>query len=153
MIAEKSVNCSLMSLPPSPGSDLPTCGPLEGLALMYILKVNAVYIVFAFRLKQNRIFFKEQGDLVVQNPSIRNKFERNLMEKCPYECEQKYWRSEVISSEVEEKVASLFGAEKKDLSIIEFNHSNNKFVTTLFFESGFIVLINRLGNRLDETSF
>ena len=40
MIAEKSVNCSLMSLPPSPGSDLPTCGPLEGLALMYILKVN-----------------------------------------------------------------------------------------------------------------
>ena len=98
------------------------------------------------------LFFKEQGDLVVQNPSIRNKFERNLMEKCPYECEQKYWRSEVISSEVEEKVASLFGAEKKDLSIIEFNHSNNKFVTTLFFESGFIVLINRLGNRLDETS-
>ena len=84
MIAEKSVNCSLMSLPPSPGSDLPTCGPLEGLALMYILK--------------------EQGDLVVQNPAIRNKFERNLMEKCPYECERKYWRSEVISSEVEEKV-------------------------------------------------
>ena len=40
MIAEKSVNCSLMSLPPSPGSDLPTCGPLEGLALMYILKVG-----------------------------------------------------------------------------------------------------------------
>ena len=41
MIAEKSVNCSLMSLPPSPGSDLPTCGPLEGLALMYILKVGS----------------------------------------------------------------------------------------------------------------
>ena len=40
MIAEKSVNCSLMSLPPTPGADLPTCGPLEGLALMYILKVN-----------------------------------------------------------------------------------------------------------------
>lgn len=94
------------------------------------------------------ISIKEQGDLVVQNPSIRNKFERNLMEKCPYECEQKYWRSEVISSEVEEKVASLFGAEKKDLSIIEFNHSNNKFVTTLFFESGFIVLINRLGEMI-----
>ena len=90
---------------------------------------------------------------MVQNPSIRNKFERNLMEKCPYECEQKYWRSEVISSEVEEKVASLFGAEKKDLSIIEFNHSNNKFVTTLFFESGFIVLINRLGKRIEIKNF
>ena len=86
------------------------------------------------------------------------------MEKCPYECELKYWRSEVISSEVEEKVslfivvnicsynlilkvASLFGAEKKDISIIEFNHSNNKFVTTLFYESGFIVLVNRLGKE------
>jgi hypothetical protein len=38
MIAEKSVNCSLLSLPPSPGTDLPFCGPLEGLALMYILR-------------------------------------------------------------------------------------------------------------------
>ena len=45
MIAEKSVNCSLMSLPPSPGSDLPTCGPLEGLALMYILKVSENIII------------------------------------------------------------------------------------------------------------
>ena len=86
MIAEKSVNCSMMSLPPTPGTDLPTCGPLEGLALMYILK--------------------EQGDLVVQNPDIRNKFERNLQEKCPYECELKYWKADVISSEVEGKVAA-----------------------------------------------
>ena len=43
------------------------------------------------------------------------------------------------------KVASLFGAEKKEISIIEFNHSNNKFVTTMFYESGFLVLVNRLG--------
>ena len=50
------------------------------------------------------------------------------------------------------QVASLFGAEKKDISIIEFNHSNNKFVTTMFFESGFIVLVNRLGN-LDSQMF
>ena len=41
----------------------------------------------------------------------------------------------------------MFGAEKKDISIIEFNHSNNKFVTTLFYESGFIVLVNRLGKE------
>ena len=99
MIAEKSVNCSLMSLPPTPGADLPTCGPLEGLALMYILK--------------------EQGDLVVQNPAIRTKFEKNLMEKCPYECELKYWRSEVISSEVEEKVDSQF---RKILLILLNSH-------------------------------
>ena len=43
------------------------------------------------------------------------------------------------------QVASLFGAEKKEISIIEFNHSNNKFVTTMFYESGFLVLVNRLG--------
>ena len=53
----------------------------------------------------------------------------------------------------------MFGAEKKDISIIEFNHSNNKFVTTLFYESGFIVLVNRLGkyfwirNIFDKMTF
>ena len=87
MIAEKSVNCSLMSLPSTPGTDFPTCGPLEGLALMYILR--------------------EQGDLVSQNPAIRSRFEKNLREKCPFECERKFWRSEVISSEVEEKVMKM----------------------------------------------
>ena len=44
----------------------------------------------------------------------------------------------------------MFGAEKKDISIIEFNHSNNKFVTTMFFESGFIVLVNRLGKIISS---
>ena len=44
-------------------------------------------------------------------------------------------------------MASLFGAEKKEISIIEFNRSNNKFVTTMFYESGFLVLVNRLGNE------
>ena len=84
MIAEKSVNCSLLSLPASPGADLPFCGPLEGLALMYILR--------------------EQGDLVHQNPKIRSRFEANLKEKCPMECERKYWEADVISAEVEDKV-------------------------------------------------
>ncbi len=46
MIAEKSVNCSLLSLPSTPGVELPTCGPMESLALMYILR--------------------EQGDMVTQ---------------------------------------------------------------------------------------
>ena len=50
---------------------------------------------------------KEQGDLVVQNPDIRNKFEKNLQEKCPYECELKFWKADVISSEVEEKVENV----------------------------------------------
>ena len=141
MIAEKSVNCSLLSLPASPGTDLPFCGPLEGLALMYILR--------------------EQGDLVHQNPKIRSRFEANLKEKCPMECERKYWEADVISAEVEDKVrilhidvekiefiqqvANLFGAASKEISIVEFNHNNDKMVHTLQFESGLIVLINRLG--------
>ena len=143
MIAEKSVNCSLLSLPASPGTDLPFCGPLEGLALMYILR--------------------EQGDLVHQNPKIRSRFEANLKEKCPMECERKYWEADVISAEVEDKVgldlqnvkalefvpqvANLFGAASKEISIVEFNHNNDKMVHTLQFESGLIVLINRLGSK------
>ena len=112
MIAEKSVNCSLMSLPPTPGTDLPTCGPLEGLALMYILK--------------------EQGDLVVQNPDIRNKFERNLQEKCPYECELKFWKADVISSEVEEKVVE--------------NVDNSFQIVELLFSGGFTIWRREEGN-------
>ena len=39
MIAEKSVNCSLISLPRIVlDRKLPLCGPLEGLALMYVLR-------------------------------------------------------------------------------------------------------------------
>ena len=39
-----------------------------------------------------------------QNPKIRSRFEANLKEKCPMECEKKYWKADVISAEVEEKV-------------------------------------------------
>ena len=39
MIAEKSVNCSMISLPRIvTDRKLPFCGPLEGLALMYVLR-------------------------------------------------------------------------------------------------------------------
>ena len=43
------------------------------------------------------------------------------------------------------QVATLFGASSKEISIVEFNHNNNKMVQTLQFESGLIVLVNRLG--------
>jgi len=62
------------------------------------------------------------------------------------ECERKYWEADVISAEVEDKVANLFGAASKEISIVEFNHNNDKMVHTLQFESGLIVLINRLGS-------
>ena len=44
------------------------------------------------------------------------------------------------------QVANLFGADSKEISIVEFNHNNDKMVHTLQFESGLIVLINRLGS-------
>ena len=44
-----------------------------------------------------------------------------------------------------QQVANLFGAASKEISIVEFNHNNDKMVHTLQFESGLIVLINRLG--------
>ena len=65
MIAERSVNCSLISLPKLDKS-LPFCGPLEGLALMYILR--------------------EQGALVALQPELRRRFEAGLGAKCPVEC-------------------------------------------------------------------
>ena len=57
LIAEKSVNCSLMSLPRVSRTG-PTCGPLEGLALMYVLR--------------------EQGYLVTVNSTLLRKFESTL---------------------------------------------------------------------------
>ena len=45
------------------------------------------------------------------------------------------------------QVANLFGADSKEISIVEFNHNNDKMVHTLQFESGLIVLINRLGSQ------
>jgi hypothetical protein len=59
MIAEKSVNCSLLSLPTTPGVELPTCGPMESLALMYILR--------------------EQGDMVTQEEHLQYMYYKNLL--------------------------------------------------------------------------
>ena len=50
MIAEKSVNCSMISLPRIvTDRKLPFCGPLEGLALMYVLReqVSKVTLLFS----------------------------------------------------------------------------------------------------------
>ena len=48
------------------------------------------------------------------------------------------------------QVANLFGAASKEISIVEFNHNNDKMVHTLQFESGLIVLINRLGRQSES---
>jgi hypothetical protein len=47
-------------------------------------------------------------NLFLQNPDIRSRFEKNLGEKCPLECEQKYWEVDLLSAEVEKKVNLAF---------------------------------------------
>ncbi len=62
-IAEKSVNCSLLTLPRSRSSRLPICGPLEGLALTYILR--------------------EQSTLLSGDARLRDTFQDRLSDACP----------------------------------------------------------------------
>ena len=50
MIAEKSVNCSMISLPRIvTDRKLPFCGPLEGLALMYVLREQVSKVTSLFK--------------------------------------------------------------------------------------------------------
>ena len=47
MVAERSLNCSLVSLPRTEVNlQMPLCGPLEGLALMYILKEQGALVAY-----------------------------------------------------------------------------------------------------------
>ena len=79
MVAERSVNCSLVSLPRAKGKlSLPLCGPLEGLALMYILK--------------------EQGSLVAYDEEMLSKFQSGLRAECPAKCHFHYYQPVVVSS-------------------------------------------------------
>ena len=40
----------------------------------------------------------------------------------------------------------MFGAVAEDISIVEFNHDDVNMVQSLQYQSGFLVLIDRLGN-------
>ena len=90
LIAEKSLNCSLISLPQE-NKKLPICGPLEGLALMYILR--------------------EQGALVTINQTMLHKFVSTITKHCPEECESQFFEPEVTADAViDDNTAQLFGA-------------------------------------------
>ena len=56
MIAEKSVNCSLISLPRKDfAKKLPNCGPLEGLALMYVLREQGALLTLNASMLHRRV--------------------------------------------------------------------------------------------------
>jgi hypothetical protein len=127
LIAEKSVNCSLVSLPKEDKS-LPFCGPLEGLALMYILR--------------------EQGALVTINSTILHRFETTLTDHCPQECSSQYFEPEVTADAViDAKTAAQFGANRpEDIAIVEMRYRSEELVHTLRQRSAILVLLERLGS-------
>ena len=111
LISEKSVNCSLISLP-KVNRTLPTCGPLEGLALMYILR--------------------EQGSLVTLNATLLERFETTLQKHCPDECYLQYFEP-ILRSDIatEPQTARQFHSHHpRGLSIVKFNYRSSNFIAT-----------------------
>ena len=47
------------------------------------------------------------------------------------------------------QVATLFGVSPEDISIVEFNHATDNLLKSFQFQSGFLVLIDRLGELLN----
>lgn len=130
MIAERSVNCSLISLPKNDKS-LPYCGPLEGLALMYILR--------------------EQGSLVTFNPEMLNKFEAGIARKCPVQCYYQYFQPVLTNLGPDDATAEassrLFNVKKsEDISVVEIRYRADEFIRVRRYQSGIFQLFHRLGS-------
>ena len=135
LIAEKSVNCSLMSLP-KVNRGMPTCGPLEGLALMYVLR--------------------EQGYLVTVNSTLLHKFESTLVKHCPLECNRQYFATELVSdvaTDFQTARQFLTSAGRLDVSIVKFRYQAEPFVKTRRFVPALTVFISKLGGILGLASF
>ena len=113
---------------PQDNENLPICGPLEGLALMYILR--------------------EQGVLVTINSTILHKFESTITKHCPEECESQYFEPEVTADAViDEKTAQLFGALRpSEIAIIELRYRSEEWIKTLRQRPGIIVFLEVLGS-------
>ena len=111
LISEKSVNCSLISLP-KVNKTLPTCGPLEGLALMYILR--------------------EQGSLVTLNTTLLERFETTLAKHCPTECYMQYFESVVRSDIATDPLTArqFYASSPNGLSIVKFNYRASDYILT-----------------------
>ena len=124
-IAGKSVNCSLISLPVI-NSELPFCGPLEGLALMYILR--------------------EQGAFVRVNSTMLHRFESKLTENCPYACEHQYFQPKINSDFVIDfRTAEIFGAFRpQDIAILEMRYTSEEMIETLREKHVLLTLLEKL---------
>jgi len=127
LISEKSVNCSLISLP-KVNRTLPTCGPLEGLALMYILR--------------------EQGSLVTLNSTLLERFETTLGKHCPEECYLQYFEP-IVRSDIatDPQTARQFHSHNsRGLSIVKFNYKASEFILTEMFVPRSTTFLYNLGS-------
>ena len=127
LISEKSVNCSLISLP-KVNRTLPTCGPLEGLALMYILR--------------------EQGSLVTLNSTLLERFETTLDKHCPAECYQQYFEP-MIGSDIAtdpQTARQFYSHHSRGLSIVKFNYRASEFIPTKMYVPKFNTFFYNFGS-------
>ena len=124
-IAEKSVNCSLISLPYTK-AELPICGPLEGLALMYILR--------------------EQGAFVTVNSTMLHRFESSLTDYCPHACEHQYFQPIITSdSMLDFRTSEQFGAFRpQDIAILEMRYTSEDLIETLRQKHVLLTLVEKL---------
>ncbi len=76
MIAEKSLNCSLISLPQI-NTNLPTCGPLEGLALMYILREQGALVTTNVTLSNRQVQILQINTFQVKGYSLPDHWRRS----------------------------------------------------------------------------
>lgn len=162
MVAERSVNCSLASLPRTKANlALPLCGPLEGLALMYILK--------------------EQGALVAYDQEMLSKFESGVRAECPAQCHFHYYQPVVVSStpttnSINPHLITSKGAKGgsgddrsngrlsgdtrlnsrlsnsvatgngNDIAILEIRYRSDEFIRVRRYQSGTFQFLHRLGS-------
>ena len=127
LISEKSVNCSLISLP-KVNQTLPTCGPLEGLALMYILR--------------------EQGALVTLNSTLLERFETTLGKHCPAECYLQYFEP-IVRSDIAtdpQTARQFYSYNSRGLSIVKFNYRASDFISTEMFVPRSTIFFYNLGS-------
>ena len=97
---------------------LPFCGPLEGLALTYVLR--------------------EQGAFVTVNSTMLHRFESTLTHHCPQECEEQFFEPVILSdAAIDTRLAQLFGAPRsQDIAVLEIRYKSQAFIETLLLKPG-----------------
>ncbi|TRY61050.1 hypothetical protein TCAL_17192 [Tigriopus californicus] len=141
MVAEKSVNCTMISLPRVGPTNLPICGPLEGLALMYVLR--------------------EQSNLVAFNPDLLEQFDEKLSSECPTQCYFQYFDTKSTPSSLAaitsqyalsswssllSSPSSFSSNSPQDVAVLEVTYRISTSIRVTRYQSGTDQLFHRMGS-------